>query len=85
MLSKKLEIVKAFKRLKEELPELIKQSGYMDQHIYTSIGLGKTCYYHKLKHGNWSDEEVEEILNLLAGKGKKEPTEPAPSAAPLQP
>jgi len=58
-------IIKEYRALKNNLGKIVDISGYRNDYIAAKIGMKSTQFAMKKKRNNWSDEEVERILNLL--------------------
>lgn len=58
-------IIREYRALKDNLGKIVDISGYRNDYIASKIGMKSTQFAMKKKRNNWSDEEVENILNLL--------------------
>ncbi|MFT4203663.1 MAG: hypothetical protein QM610_07065 [Chitinophagaceae bacterium] len=59
------EIVVAYQNLKGNLSALIDNSGYKIEYIAKRIGMIPNHFYVKKRRGNWNDEDVMKILDVI--------------------
>lgn len=60
------EIIREYKELREQLPKLIKESGFKDKHIFESIGMNKAAYYRRMANLDlWTIEELERLFSII--------------------
>lgn len=60
-----VQILEDYKTLKSILSDLISQSGYRNDFIAKKIGMAPSYFSTKKTRGNWSDEEMEKILDVI--------------------
>lgn len=60
-----LEIVENYLFLKKQISLLIKKSGYRNDFIARKIGMAPNYFAVKKQRGNWSDEEVKKIVQVI--------------------
>ena len=60
-----LEVVENYLLLKKQISSLIKKSGYRNEFIAKKIGMAPTYFAVKKQRGNWSDDEVKRIVQLI--------------------
>lgn len=61
-----LEAVEIYKELLNQLPEIVKSTGYKDRHIYEKMKMSKATFYRKMRTKTWTVDEVEGILMFLS-------------------
>ncbi|TAM97857.1 MAG: hypothetical protein EPN39_10325 [Chitinophagaceae bacterium] len=60
-----LEIIQDYKTLKGLLSGLIAKSGYRNDYIAKKIGMAPSYFATKKARGNWNEDEVEKILEVI--------------------
>ncbi len=58
-------IVEDYKNLKLHLNFLIQKSGYKNRFIAEKIGMNPANFSMKKRRGNWTEDELEKILDLI--------------------
>jgi len=60
-----LGIIEDYKELKSHLGILIDKSGYKNAYIAEKVGIPASNFSQKKKRGNWSLEEIENVLKVI--------------------
>jgi len=60
-----LEVIENYKSLKESIPEILDVSGYRNDFVAKRIGMTPAYFSVKKQRGNWSEAEVEKILDVV--------------------
>jgi hypothetical protein len=58
-------IIENYKKIKASIPELIEMSGYRNDYIAKRMGMKPANFSVKKQRGNWSEDELEMILNAI--------------------
>jgi len=58
-------IVEDYKNLKLNINFLIQKSGYKNAFIAEKIGMNPSNFSMKKRRGNWTEDELEKILDLI--------------------
>jgi hypothetical protein len=59
------QIVTSYKRLLENVPNIIDVSGYRNDYIAKKLGLKPQNFSVKKQRGNWTPDELERLLNVV--------------------
>lgn len=59
------QIVSNYQTLKQKLSFLIDKSGYKNVYIAEKIGMAPSHFSVKKQKCNWSEDEIEKILNII--------------------
>ncbi len=60
-----LEVIENYLLLKKQISLLIKKSGYRNEFIAQKIGMAPSYFAVKKQRGNWSDDEVRKIIQVI--------------------
>lgn len=60
------EIIREYKELRMQLPELVKKSGYKDKHIFEKLEMNKAAFYRRMQKPElWTIEELEKLFTII--------------------
>ena len=60
------EIIREFEELREQLPKLVKNSGYKDKFIYEKMGMEKSLFYRRMtKLELWTLDEMKQLFEVI--------------------
>lgn len=62
------DIIQGYRTLVQSLGELIKVSGYRSDFIAKKIGMKPANFSLKKQRGNWSVDEVEKVMAVIANE-----------------
>jgi len=62
------DIILGYRTLVQSLGELIKVSGYRSDYIAKKIGMKPANFSLKKQRGNWSVDEVEKVMAVIANE-----------------
>ena len=58
-------IIEDYKNLKTNMNLLIQKSGYKNAFLAEKIGMSPVKFSMKKKKGNWTDDELEKLLDII--------------------
>ena len=61
-----IEIIREYEELRQQLPELIKATGYRDMYIFDKLKMTKSTYYRRMAHPDtWTTEELNKLFEVI--------------------
>lgn len=63
-----VQIVSSYKRLLNNVSEIIDISGYRNDYIAKKMGLKPQNFSTKKQRGNWTPDELEKLLSVIANE-----------------
>lgn len=66
-----VETIEQYQIIKQSIPELLDVSGYRNDYVAKKIGMTPSYFSVKKQRGNWSDEDLMKILQVLTTKNNE--------------
>lgn len=60
-----ISIITEYQYLKKAIPAIVEASGYRNDYLAKKIGMTPTYFSVKKQRGNWNEEEVKRILDII--------------------
>lgn len=61
-----IDIIEKYKRLNQNITEIIYMTGYKIDFVYKQLGWNRNKFYNKRKKSAFTPEELEKILNIIS-------------------
>jgi len=66
-----IDIIESYQKIKKSIPDLLEISGYRNDFVAKKIGMKPTYFSTKKQRGNWTDEDVKKIIDVLTGQNEE--------------